>query len=93
MCATRLQLLGVANLDTFGDMLPPRTLNLWRDRTLGWRKREGVAYLSNVCVDPIARRQGVARALCLEAERIAAQWGCRSIGVCAGLCSALLCGL
>eukprot|EP00877_Chromochloris_zofingiensis_P014392 jgi/Chrzof1/9206/Cz03g39240.t1 len=37
-------LLGVANVDTFGDLVPPKALSPWRDGAFGWIKREGVAW-------------------------------------------------
>lgn len=40
----------------------------------------GIAYVSNVAVLPAARRRGLARTLMAEAERIATEWGCRSVG-------------
>lgn len=61
--------------------IPPRALDPNRDGAFGWIRRNGVAYLSNVAVAPTARRRGVARQLVQHAARVAAGWGCRSIGL------------
>jgi GNAT superfamily N-acetyltransferase len=34
-------ILGVAQLDSFGDVVPPKALNAQRDGAIGWIKREG----------------------------------------------------
>jgi hypothetical protein len=34
-------LLGAAQLDSFGDVVPPKTLNAQRDGAIGWIRREG----------------------------------------------------
>lgn len=34
-------ILGAVCVDTFGDMVPPKTLTLPRDKTIGWKKRAG----------------------------------------------------
>uniref|UniRef100_A0A6S8HWL5 N-acetyltransferase domain-containing protein n=2 Tax=Dunaliella tertiolecta TaxID=3047 RepID=A0A6S8HWL5_DUNTE len=80
-CAESCNSVAVANLDSFGDLIPPKTLSPSRDGAFGWYKRPGVAYLSNVAVLPVARRQGVARRIVEAAEKLAASWGCTSIGL------------
>jgi ribosomal protein S18 acetylase RimI-like enzyme len=71
-------ILGVANVDTFGDLIPPRSLDPFRDGAFGWVKREQMAYISNVAVARSARRRGVATLVMAEAEALAREWGCRS---------------
>lgn len=41
----------------------------------------GYAYVSNVAVLPAARRRGVARQLMAAAEALAAEWGCKAVGL------------
>ncbi|KAG2489807.1 hypothetical protein HYH03_011756 [Edaphochlamys debaryana] len=76
-----LGLLGVAAVDSFCDLVPPRELDWRTDGAAGWYRREGYAYISNVAVLPSARRRGVARQLMAEAEALAKSWGCRAIGL------------
>lgn len=72
--------IGTATMDTFGDAIPPRTLDAERDGAVGWLRRAGVfAYVGNVCVAASERRSGVALALMSEVERRARRWGCRAI--------------
>lgn len=79
MTYTHLGILGVAQLDSFADVIPPRTLNAARDGAIGWVKRDGLAYASNLAVAEGARRRGVARRLMAEVEAAAAAWGFRSV--------------
>mmetsp|Transcript_10707 Transcript_10707/g.26409 ORF Transcript_10707/g.26409 Transcript_10707/m.26409 type:complete len:387 (-) Transcript_10707:246-1406(-) len=79
--AEQARVVGVANLDSFGDLVPPRSLDAWRDGAVGFYKRDGVAYVSNVAVLPSARRRGLAKALMAQAEHMAAEWGCRAVGL------------
>jgi len=71
-------LVGAATVDSFGDLVPPRRLDPGRDGAFGWVRRgstepgQQYAYLSNVCVDPRARRRGVAKMLVQAAEELAA---------------------
>ncbi|GFR45927.1 hypothetical protein Agub_g7387 [Astrephomene gubernaculifera] len=74
-------LLGVAAVDSFGDLVPPRELDWRTDGQMGWYRRDGYAYVSNLAVAPAARRRGVARALVAAAEAVAAEWGCRAVGL------------
>eukprot|EP00879_Flechtneria_rotunda_P015472 GHRR01016180.1.p1 GENE.GHRR01016180.1~~GHRR01016180.1.p1 ORF type:complete len:339 (+),score=80.31 GHRR01016180.1:166-1182(+) len=74
-------IIGVAQVDSFGDIIPPKTLSATRDGAFGWIKREGIAYISNVAVSPAARRRGVAVRLMREAEALAAAWGCTRAGL------------
>uniref|UniRef100_A0A383W7M9 N-acetyltransferase domain-containing protein n=1 Tax=Tetradesmus obliquus TaxID=3088 RepID=A0A383W7M9_TETOB len=76
-----LGIVGVAQVDSFGDIIPPRTLNASRDGAVGWVKREGFAYISNVAVAPQLRRSGIAQRLMAEAESLAATWGCSKAGL------------
>ena len=75
------RLLGVAQLDSFGDVVPPKALSAARDGALGWVPRVGVCYVSNVAVAAAARRRGVARALMAEVEATAAEWGFRCVAL------------
>ncbi|GLC45342.1 hypothetical protein PLESTB_000312200 [Pleodorina starrii] len=79
--AQSVGLVGVAAVDSFGDLVPPRELNWRTDGQMGWYRREGYAYVSNVAVAPSARRRGVARRLMGAAEALAAEWGCRAVGL------------
>ncbi|EFJ41015.1 hypothetical protein VOLCADRAFT_107851 [Volvox carteri f. nagariensis] len=79
--AQSIRLVGVAAVDSFGDLVPPRELNWRTDGQMGWYRREGYAYVSNVAVAPAARRRGVARGLMAAAEGMAAEWGCRAVGL------------
>ncbi|GIL66856.1 hypothetical protein Vafri_20238 [Volvox africanus] len=79
--AQSVGLVGVAAVDSFGDLVPPRELNWQTDGRMGWYRREGYAYVSNVAVAPEARRRGVARRLMAAAEKLAAEWGCRAVGL------------
>ena len=51
--------MGAAVVDSFGDVIPPKSLDPGRDGAFGWFKRAGYAYVSNVAVVPGARRRGV----------------------------------
>ncbi len=52
-------MLGVASLDTFGDLVPHRARGERPDSggVNGWERRQGVAYIGNVVVLPSARRR------------------------------------
>ncbi|GIM10723.1 hypothetical protein Vretimale_14305 [Volvox reticuliferus] len=81
VAAQSVGLVGVAAVDSFGDLVPPRELNWRTDGQMGWYRREGYAYISNVAVAPEARRRGIARRLVTAAEELAAEWGCRAVGL------------
>eukprot|EP00798_Chlamydomonas_sp_ICE-L_P026095 gene26095-11804_t len=52
-----------------------------KDQAFGCYPRKGIAYLSNVAVPTHVRRQGIARKLVAHAEKMAVEWGCRSVGL------------
>ncbi|KAL6759497.1 acyl-CoA N-acyltransferase, partial [Haematococcus lacustris] len=81
LCAEAVGAVGAASLDSIGDLVPPRSLDLVRDGAWGWYPRAGIAYVSNVAVLPAARRRGVAQALMAAAEQQAQGWGCRAVGL------------
>ncbi|KXZ52446.1 hypothetical protein GPECTOR_9g490 [Gonium pectorale] len=81
VAAEAVGLVGVAAVDSFCDLVPPRELDWRTDGQMGWYRREGYAYVSNVAVLPAARRRGVARQLMAAAEALAAEWGCRAVGL------------
>ncbi|KAG2451682.1 hypothetical protein HYH02_003462 [Chlamydomonas schloesseri] len=79
--AESVGLVGVAAVDSFCDLVPARELDPRRDGAFGWYRRDGYAYVSNVAVLPTARRRGVARQLMAAAEALAAEWGCKAVGL------------
>ncbi|GAX76492.1 hypothetical protein CEUSTIGMA_g3937.t1 [Chlamydomonas eustigma] len=79
--AQEVHLVGSCFVDSFGDLIPARSMDANRDGAVGWYKREGVAYVSNIAVLPEARGQGVARQLMDEAHLLAQKWECRSVGL------------
>ncbi|KAG2441869.1 hypothetical protein HXX76_003477 [Chlamydomonas incerta] len=81
VAAESVGLVGVAAVDSFCDLVPPREMDPGRDGAFGWYRREGYAYVSNVAVLPTARRRGVARQLMAAAEALAAEWGCKAVGL------------
>ena len=42
--------MGVGLVDSFGDLVPPRSLDAERDGMMGWCKREGEVFLSVILV-------------------------------------------
>ncbi|MEW5312191.1 MAG: hypothetical protein WDW38_003838 [Sanguina aurantia] len=74
--ADEVRILGAANVDSFGDIIPKRTRRGPMDTGNVWIKRPGYAYVSNVAVSPSARRKGVATALMNAAGEVARGWGC-----------------
>lgn len=72
-------LMGAVVVDTFCVHVPERK----RDENGVTRhyKRRGVGYISNLCVAPDSRRQGIGRALLDKCEQQARAWGCRSIAL------------
>jgi len=79
--AEEVCLVGSCFVDSFGDLVPPRSLDASRDGAMGWYNREGIAYVSNVAVLPEARGQGIAQQLMEEAHLLAQSWGCRAVGL------------
>lgn len=71
----------MAAVDSFCDLVPPRTADASLDGAVGWIKRQGYAYVSNVAVSPAARRRGVARRLMAASEALAGEWGCRKLAL------------
>ncbi|KAG1662631.1 hypothetical protein FOA52_009616 [Chlamydomonas sp. UWO 241] len=75
------RLLGIAYVDSFGDLVPARESNIASHGALGWVRRKGIGYISNVAVLPGARGRGIARQLVETSEALASSWGCRSVGL------------
>ena len=74
---------GCVNVDTVGGNLPlpKRTSDPVRTRTRLRRRREKIAYVSNLAVDAAYRRRGLAKMLMEEAEDTAKEWGCSSLAL------------
>lgn len=60
-----LHIVGAAVVDTLGDHTPPRRLPSGAKK-----RRQKLAYVSNVAVAGSARRQGIAAALLRESEKV-----------------------
>ncbi|KAK9806312.1 hypothetical protein WJX72_009686 [[Myrmecia] bisecta] len=72
--------VGSVVIDTLAEHIPPRRVVL--PGQVGFTRRRGLAYLSNLAVVATARRSGVARRLLREAERVAfTDWGCRALAL------------
>jgi ribosomal protein S18 acetylase RimI-like enzyme len=66
-------------LDTLADHLPTKRVIINGNPT--HVRREGIAYVSNLAVSPAAQRRGVGGRLLSAGERLAAEWGCRSVAL------------
>ncbi|KAK3278699.1 hypothetical protein CYMTET_13375 [Cymbomonas tetramitiformis] len=73
---------GVISVDTMTEFLPEREGGVpsssWGKRRYHRRK---IAYVSDVAVQPGARRLGIASVLLKKAEATAASWGCRCVAL------------
>jgi GNAT superfamily N-acetyltransferase len=72
-------ILGAVVVDVQGGHVPARSV---RARgTVRLEPRKGLAYISNLAVDPRARRAGVGSALVAAAEAQAWAWGCHGLAL------------
>ncbi|CAL8466637.1 g6173 [Coccomyxa elongata] len=73
----RLGLLGAVVVDMQGQHLPQERVE--KGPFVAYKPQENVAYISNLAVSPAARRMGVGEELLKAAEKVAMEWGCKSI--------------
>lgn len=71
-------ILGAVVIDTMLEHVPLKKIKTGGG-VVREKRRQKMAYLSNLAVAPAAKRRGLGTRLLQEAEDLAIQWGCRSM--------------